>query len=486
MVLRSTAYSVPHIRRELFSKKYFDNHYIFFMLTSSDNLNRASCRGFTLIESLVLLFIFAIVSMAFLQTYATGTRLIIESKNRLGATALANQKIEIVRSIDYDSIGTTTGIPAGDIPEYETISVNTVKYQVHTFVQYLDDVFDGKLGNNPTDAIPNDYKRVKISVSWGALGADQTVSLFTDVAPDGVETSAGGGVLSINILDSAGMGVSSASVHIVNGASGINVTAQTDATGNITLPGTPAGTQNYELTVSKSGYYGVSTYPPNPTSPYNPTDEHASVVDGALNQKSLVMDQYANITVRSKDPFGTDVPNIDFHMVGGKLLGTDPVTLAPTYGYDQNLSTGASGSLDIPDQSYGQYTLTESDSRYELYKLNPEGTAKDIFDAPAGQTTITDMILLDTEIGSVKVSVTSSIDGSPIAGASAHLVSISLGYDATQATDQYGFAYFPTVLPGLAAGTYDLEISATGFQNNTDTANVNAALVTKDIGLIPN
>jgi type II secretory pathway pseudopilin PulG len=443
-------------------------------------------RGFTLIESLVLLFIFAIVSLAFLETYATGTRLIIESKNRLGATALANQKIEIIRSIDYDAIGTTTGIPAGDISEYETISVNTVKYRVHTVVQYADDVFDGRLGSNPTDAIPNDYKRVKIEVSWGALGTDQTVALFTDVAPDGVETSAGGGVLSINILDSAGMGVPGASVHIVNGASGINVTVQTDATGNITLPGTPAGTQNYALTVSKSGYYGVSTYPPNPTSPYNPTDEHASVVDGTLNQKSLVMDQYADITVRSKDPFGTDVPNIDFGMKGGKVLGTDPVTLAPTYGYDdQNLSTGASGSLDIPDQSYGQYTISESDTRYELYKLNPEGTAKDIFDAPAGQTTIIDMILLDTEIGSVKVSVTSSADGSPIAGASVHLSSTSLGYDATQATDQYGFAYFPTALPGLVAGTYDLAVSAAGFGNDTSTANVGSSLVTKEISLTP-
>lgn len=455
------------------------------MLIANHRLQSAGARGFTLIESLVLLFIFAIVSMAFLETYATGTRLIIESKNRLGATALANQKIEIIRSIDYDAIGTTTGIPAGDISEYETISVNTVKYRVHTVVQYADDVFDGRLGSNPTDAIPNDYKRVKIEVSWGALGTDQTVALFTTVAPDGVETSAGGGVLSINILDSAGMGVPGASVHIVNGASGINVTVQTDATGNITLPGTPAGTQNYALTVSKSGYYGVSTYPPYPSSPYNPTDEHASVVNGVLNQKSLVMDQYADIAVRSKDPFGTDVPNINFGMKGGKVLGTDPMTSAPTYEYDQALSTNASGIRDIPDQSYGQYTLSESDARYELYKLNPESVTKDVFDASAGQAITTDMILLDTEIGSVKTVVTNQADTSPIAGASVRLSNTSLGYDVTQATDQYGFAYFPTVLPGLVAGTYDLAVSAAGFGNDTSTANVGSSLVTKEISLTP-
>lgn len=444
-------------------------------------------KGFTLIESLVFLFLFAVISMTFLQTYAVGTRLIIESKNRLGATALANQKIEIIRSIDYAAIGTTAGIPAGDIPEDETINVNTVKYQVHTFVQYVDDAFDGKSGGSPADAIPNDYKRIRVSVAWGAMGEDQTVSLFTNIAPVGVETSAGGGVLSINILDFPSMvGVAGASVHIVNSSASVNVTAQTDATGNITLPATPAGTQNYQLTVSKSGYYGTMTYPPFPVSAYNPIDEHASVAAGVLNQKSLVMGQYADITIRSKDPLGADIPDMDFRMVGGKVLGTDPVTAAPVYEYDQTLSTNASGTKDIPDQSYGQYTLSESSARYELYKLSPEGAVRNVFDPPVGQATTIDLVLLDTELGSVKVTVTSSADGSPVGGATAHLTNATLGYDATQTTDQYGFAYFPTALPELAAGTYDLAVSAAGFQSDTSTANVSGALVTKDIGLIPN
>ena len=453
-------------------------------------MHHASCirhpRGFTLIEALTLLFIFSIITVTFFQMYATGTRLIIESKNRLGATALANQKIEIIRSIDYSTIGTINGIPAGDIPEYETINVNTVRYRVHTAIQYVDDAFDGKSGGSPSDAIPNDYKRVKISVSWGAMGTDQTVALFTTIAPLGVETSVGGGVLSINILDSTGFGVPSASVRIVNSEASVDVTMQTDATGNITLPGAPAGTQKYALTVSKGGYYGTVTYPPYPTSAYNPVDEHASVAAGVLNQKSMVMDRYANITVRSKDPFGTDVPNINFRMVGGKVLGTNPITSVIVYGYDQNVATNASGTKDIANQSHGQYTLTESDARYEFYTLNPAGTVRDTFDALAGQATTVDMILLDTEIGSVKVTVTNQADASPIAGASVRLYNTGLGYDTTQTTDQYGFAYFSTAVTGLTAGTYDMTVSATGFQNDTDTANVGSALVTQAIQLTPN
>ena len=456
-------------------------------------MSATSYKAFTLIEALVLLFIFSVISITFLQVYATGTRLIIESKNRLGATALANQKLEIVQSLDYDNIGTVSGVPAGDIPEYETVSVNTTQYEVHTFVQYRDDAFDGTVNGSPADAIPNDYKRIKISVAWGSKGIDQTVSLITDVAPDGVETSAGGGVLSINILDAAGMGVSGASVHIVNTSASVDLTAPTDATGNVTLPGTPAGVQNYVLTVSKSGYYGVQTYPPLPPSTYNPVDEHASVVAGVLNQKSLVMDQYADLTIHSKDPFGTDVPSISFGMIGGKILGTDPVTSEPVYEYNQSLSTNASGSLDIAGQSYGQYTLTASDTRYVLYKLSPENVTYNIFDALAGQATIIDMILLDTQIGSVKAVVTNAADNTAVAGASVHLTNTLLSYDETRTTDQYGIAYFPTALPpdfpttqpGLVAGTYDLTVSATGFADNASTVAVNGALIIKDIGLSP-
>jgi Tfp pilus assembly protein PilE len=444
---------------------------------------KKNLRGFTLIEALALLFFFAVITVTFFQAYATGTRMIIESKKRLGATALANQKMEIIRSLDYDNVGTTTGIPSGDISEYENIGVNGVQYRVYTFVQYADDAFDGKKEGNPNDAIPNDYKRVRLSVSWGSMGTDQTISTFANVSPNGVETAAGGGVLSINILDTTGSGVAGATVHIVNATAGVNITTNTDSTGNITLPGTPAGT--YQLTVSKSGYYGTMTYPPAPPSVFVPIDEHASVVDSVLNQKSMVMDQYADIAIHSKDPFGTDVPNIDFQMIGGKILGTDPTTGNNVYEYNQALSTNASGIKDISDQSYGQYTLSESDTRYQLYKLNPGGVTNNIFDALPAQTTSVDMILLDTEIGSVKIVVTSAADSSPVAGATAHLTNTGLGYDATATTDQYGFVYFPTALPELAAGTYDLGVSAAGFSNNDSTVSVSGGLVTKEVGLNP-
>lgn len=443
-------------------------------------------KGFTLIESLVFLFIFALISVVFFQTYAVGTRMIIESKNRLGATALANQKMEIIRSINYDAIGTTSGIPAGDLLEDEAISVNTVRYTVHTFVQYVDDSFDGTVSSSPADAIPTDYKRVRVTVSWGSLGTDQTVVIFGNFSPNGIEASSGGGVLSINVLNGAGDGVSGVSVHIVNSASSINTTGTTDATGNLTIPGAPAGSQNYTISVSKTGYYGATTYPPYPTTTYDPTDVHASVVADVLNQKTIVMDQSSDITLVTKDPFDTAIPSIGYTLAGGRILGRDHVTAANVLEFSQTGTTNGSGVASYPGESAGQYTVSISGTNYELYKLTPEETTVDSFTAMAGVAANITAVLLDKNIGSVKVLIEKQADNSPLGGASVKLSNTTLLYDATVTTDQFGYAYFPTALPSLVAGTYDIAVTLTGYGDESGTVTIGGVLVQKTIGMTAN
>ena len=453
-----------------------------------------STRGFTLIESMVFLLLFALIASIFFQTYSTATRLIIESKNRLGATALANQKMEIIRSIDYTTIGTkhwngsawVYGIPAGEILEDENVTVNTTTYAVHTFVQYVDNAFDGQSGGATNDTIPTDYKRARITVSWGLGGTDQTVVLFGNFSPNGVETSGGDGVLSINVLDATGNGVSGATVRVVNSAASIDTTGATDSTGNITLPGATAGMEAYELTLSKSGYYGAVTYPAYPTSAYNPVDVHATVATGVLNQKTVVMDQEVDITFKTEDPFGTDIPNIGYTLSGGRVLGTDPGTGGSVYGFTDTGTTNGSGEAEYPDESYGQYTVSTSSPDYEFYRLTPEGSAVDVFDASPGAAAAITAVLLDKNIGSVKIIVANQADSTPIAGASVRLRNIGLAYDATVTTDSFGQAYFPTTLPELLDGTYDIEVTASGFGNESDTASVTGALETQTIQMTAN
>lgn len=283
------------------------------------------------------------------------------------------------------------------------------------------------------------------------------------------------GVLSINVLNAAGDGVPNATIRVVNTSLGVDFTDVTDATGNLMRPGAAPGTQNYEITVTKSGYYGVQTYPAPPASSFDPLDLHASVAAAAVNQKSLIkVDEAVDLTIESEDPFGTAIPDIDFSLVGGRQVGTVPLSspLEPVYAFVRTDVTDGDGSVSYTDQSYGQYffTLDASESGYEIFHGSAEtdGT-KETIDALPGETKTATIVLLDKTFGSLLVTVNDSVSGAGIVGASIHLTNVGLGYDATVSTNQNGQAFFPVSTPALSAGTYDIETTATGYVTDTGT-----------------
>ncbi len=443
---------------------------------------RRHLSGFTLIEGLVFLFLFSLITAVFFQTFAYSTALIQQSKYRLGAIALANQKMEIVRSLSYEAIGTVSGIPAGDIQENETVPVNNSVYQVHTFVQYVDDAYDGTLSGSPNDAVPNDYKRVRVEVAWGSESDAEKVALFSTFSPLGVEQPAGGGTLSINILDSQGNGVSGATVRVVNSAvtPAVDVTATTDASGNLFFVGAPASVQNYRITFSKSGYFGSATYAPYPTTTFVPTDVHASVVDSVVNQTSFVMDYSSTLRLQTEDPFGVMVPNIDYRIDGGRQLGTNFGTGVPVYDFGEDAATNGSGEREYENRSSGSYTWTldSGETGYRFVRLNPESAASgNTIDLSPNTTKTVEMILADTAVNGVLFTVTNATDGTPISGASVRLTNTTLVYDETVTTSLYGKAYLPaTATPGLVAATYDYAITATGYTTQNGTVTVSSGL----------
>jgi hypothetical protein len=406
--------------------------------------------------------------------------------------------MEIVRSIEYDTIGTKSwngttwvyGVPAGDLLQEETVAVNTRSYIVSTFVQYVDDSFDGTTTSSTADTIPTDYKKVRIEVSWGDAGSEKVV-LFANFSPEGVETAVAGGTLAINVLKADGTGVSGTSVNVSNSALSININGVTDSTGNLTLPGMPAASQSYVITVSKSGYYGASTFASYPTTSYTPVNVHASVVINTLNQFSIIMDQEVSLPINTVDPFDQDIPSIEFSLVGGRVLGTHPTTNVQTVTLnDSSRTTNASGEYSYTAQSYGLYTWTlgsGSAAQYELYKILPETTSSNNnVDITPGSTATVKAVLLNKTIGSLKVSVTDASTSLPLAGASVRLQNNTLPYDVTSTTDQFGWVYFPQTSTPLADESYDVTVSATGYQNETDTVVLSGTLVTRAIAVTPN
>ena len=428
-------------------------------------------KGFTFIEALAFLFIFSIITLTFYETWSLGTKQIINSKNRLGATALASQQMETIRGLPFDSIGTTTGIPSGSIVQSQSVPVNTTTYTLHTLVQFVDDAIDGTLALG-TDVAPNDYKKVTVTVSWGGGSSSEQVKAVSLFSLDGVESvAAGTGILSVNVLNDAGVGVSGATVHIVNSsvAPAVDMTFATDANGNGTFPGAKASVQGYEITVRKTGYYGNQTYPPYPTSTFNPTSIHTSVVAGSLTTATLVSDQKSTIAIRTKDPYGADVPNLNFAIFGGLAIGTDPSDGSIKYDYTQSTSTDGSGEKDLNDRSSGVYALSldASETGYEFVRLSPEESVFGTINVLPNVTKQVDMILADKAFSSGLITVTNSADSAPVAGASVRIEHAGFGYSETVVTDTYGKAYFPAANTPLAAGAYDVEITATGFSVKT-------------------
>ncbi len=441
-------------------------------------------RGFTLIEAGATLFIFGLISVTFISVFSAGTSLIIESKNRVSAAALANQRLEVVRNLAYDDVGTTSGIPSGTLEETETVDINNRRFTVHTFVQYVDDIFDGRAsGTTPLDTVPNDYKRVQVEVTWGSAGPNQSVILSSLFVPDGIEQSAGGGVLSINVLDSTGNGIPQASVHIFNNdvSPAVDVTAETDNTGNLMLPGAPAASQTYEITASKNGYYTVSTYPPPPGSSFNPLESHASVVEATLNQVSLVTEETTDLTLRAEDGFGADVAGVAFHIEGGKQIGSTTGTPAMSvYDLDEDFTGDANGEKSYPDRIAGSYTITLLDTGdYVFMGMSTDGSIKDVATVAGGGAQTVDIRLAPKNMAALLVTVTDTATGDPLEGASVHVTEAVNSYDVTLTTNQYGQAYFPTASPELPAGDYDIEVSASGYTSETDTESVTAGTLSE-------
>lgn len=437
---------------------------------------RKVSRGFTLIEALMFLFLFSVITLSFYQTWILATGHIVNVKSRLGAIAVANQQMEIIRSIIFDDIGTTTGIPTGTLAENQTLTVNNAVYNVHTLVQFVDNPTDGTLGAG-TDIAPNDYKQVTVTVSWGGGTDTEKVTTTSIFSLDGVESvAAGTGILSVNVLDGTGAGVSGASVHIVNSsvAPAVNITASTDTNGNLTFPGAPASVQGYQISVSKSGYYPNTTYPPYPTSTFNPVNIHTTVVAGSLTATTLVSDADSDISFRTEDPFGTDVPDVDFDIAGGLAIGNEVSDGSPVYDYTQSLSTDGSGEENINDRSAGVYTvaLDAGETTYRFLRLSPEEADFGTINLSAGTNKSVTMVLADKSFSSALITAVNSADNQPIAGASVRLTNVGIGYDTTVTTDTYGQAFFHTANTPLVAGTYDVEITAASYVTKTGTVDV--------------
>ena len=111
-----------------------------------------------------------------------GTRLATDNKARTGALALALERMEYIRSLPYSNVGTVGGDPSGSLATSESLEINNITYTRTTYIVYVDDPKDGT-GASDANGVTDDYKRVKVSVSWEGPKRTRTSSLVSDIAP---------------------------------------------------------------------------------------------------------------------------------------------------------------------------------------------------------------------------------------------------------------------------------------------------------------
>jgi prepilin-type N-terminal cleavage/methylation domain-containing protein len=441
-------------------------------------------KGFSLIEVLIVVFLAAIVFASFYSVSTVGTRYIIEAKNRLAASALVNEQMEIIRNLPYDKIGIQGAVDIpGNLLQDTSVTANGKTYEVSTSIRYFDDPMDGVY---PADTIPNDYKIVRIIVSWNdSNGQHQEVSSTSRVVPPGLETSVGGSPLSINIISNDGgivTPVAQASVHITNNtvSPAINDTIQTDNDGHIMLPAAIVASGD-KLIITKNGYETVATM--DTTATFIPIYKHVDVIAGALNQYSFEQNKLANLHVRSADYQNNPVGNIGFSIGGGKIIANDNLgnvvyNMANTTG----TTDSTTGEKEFAGISPGAYNISmNANANYEFIDFDPAVSPAIL--ASGSDYTYTIRVAPKT-IPALFLKVSDSVDNAVIAGAD---VTLTDGSNADIFTSKKsslnGIVFYPDVATPLMAGSYTLKIVANGYVTKTQPITIDNTLTSLEIKL---
>lgn len=255
-------------------------------------------RGFTIIELLVTVAVFLIIFGALFTAVQFTIRLIGLSKITTSALALANDRIEYIRSLSYDDVGTVGGIPNGTIPQNATTTLNGILFYERVLVEYVDSPDDG-IGASDTNGIVADYKQVKVEYSWMGRSGTSTIFLLTNMIPPGIETTGGGGTLTVNVFDALVQPVSGAAVNVYNNTTTttINTTRYTNASGVAMFSGAPAAS-NYQITVTKPGFSKDQTYVATTSNP-NPITSPVAVLAGAVSTMNFQIDRLSSLTIRT-------------------------------------------------------------------------------------------------------------------------------------------------------------------------------------------
>jgi type II secretory pathway pseudopilin PulG len=220
-------------------------------------LRRAAWRreaGVTLIETVMAISLFGIVSVALIGVLTSATAADGLARQRSIALELAQQQVEYVRQLNYANAGVQTGNPNGVVAGSQVKSVMGLWYRLSTSIRWV---------NDPVQGIPStaaNYKRVRVVV-YRNSDSKELARAYTYLSSSRRAQYGGinNAIINAKVLDNVtNTPVPGATVAISNGPSPTsNASDTTDDMGLVTFSALTPNPANsyYDVMVSLQNYY---------------------------------------------------------------------------------------------------------------------------------------------------------------------------------------------------------------------------------------
>ncbi|MCB9815517.1 prepilin-type N-terminal cleavage/methylation domain-containing protein [Candidatus Nomurabacteria bacterium] len=301
-------------------------------------------RGFSLVEVIIVSAISTIVFGALLLSFKYSLDLMNQSKFKLTALSVANDRMEYFRSLPYDDVGTVAGIPSGTIPQNSSTTLNGIEFAERVLVEYVDDPADG-LDVADSNGILADYKRVKLEYTWNISGETRSISLVSNIVPRSIETDAGGGTVRINVIDENSTLLPGASVQLINTVTGpVDVTRFTNVSGSAIFSGAPAAS-DYEVVVTANiggkDYSTAETYQTTVANP-NPIVSPFAVLEADVSTLTFQIGELSDLDITTFSSLDDDLFREDFSDLlsvdssGGVSISGGALVLEDSFGVYDN------------------------------------------------------------------------------------------------------------------------------------------------------
>ena len=358
-------------------------------------IKRNQKRAFTLVEVLIDVFVVTIIFGALVASFISVIKVTQSSRVRSLGLALANERVEELRNMSYDSLATVNGsiLPAGDIKDSEIVTKSGVSFNLVTRIIYVDDPSDGcAIGSGPYicypdnqtsdqfDSAPYDYKRAHVEVTQENSNL-VLAKVDTDIAAKAAETPTSTGMILVIVNDSRGQPVTNAFVTITSELYPNPITGYTNTQGYFFVSGlTPNSHNKYHITATKDGFSTDYTTEKTPQNP-NQNNPDVNVLAQQVTTQTLQIDLMSHIIAHVTDENNNPVPNINLSAIGDKITCFNPKTPKNTYAAVTN-SLGIANFNSVEWDSYtiqppsGWHILTTSP--YQKIDIDPNIT-KDIY-----------------------------------------------------------------------------------------------------------